>query len=209
MSKVLTFSRTFPAYHPKAGQPTNFLESIVNSGVIQCPEFDTGSEIDLLKLNPNLKWQDVFEYAKTWNTTIAAFGNGKHHTIRSGHRFKAGDWFSPRVWSGKPYQSKQIIIAPDIQVKKVWDIEFNCRGGLSFQEVLINGKIFAQLHNGYDNDKNSQGFASLSANDGLTVDDAIDWFFYRLTPDYFTGDTQKQGKRFTGQIICWNESINY
>ena len=28
-----------------------------------------------------------------------------------------------RVWSGQPYQSKQIIIAPPIQVKKVWDFE--------------------------------------------------------------------------------------
>jgi hypothetical protein len=28
MSRVLTFSRVFPAYHPKAGQPTGFVEKI-------------------------------------------------------------------------------------------------------------------------------------------------------------------------------------
>ena len=188
MSKVLTFSRQFPAYHPKAGQPTGFIESIVNSGVIGCPEFDTGSSIDLLKLNPNLKWQVVFEYAKTWNTTIAAFGNGKHHTIRAGHRFKAGDWFSPRVWSGQPYQSKQIIIAPPIQVKKVWDFEI-CDDG----RIQIDGKTifdpdfqFAELN---------KRLIEISVNDGLSVVDLLSWF--------------KHPKSFTGQIICWNEKIEY
>lgn len=28
MSKVITFSRVFPAYHPKKGQPTYFIEKI-------------------------------------------------------------------------------------------------------------------------------------------------------------------------------------
>lgn len=36
---------------------------------------------------------------------------------------KVGDKFSPRVWSGKPYRSKMITIAPDIEVKQIWDFE--------------------------------------------------------------------------------------
>lgn len=28
MAKVITFSRVFPSYHPKAGQPTYFVEAI-------------------------------------------------------------------------------------------------------------------------------------------------------------------------------------
>lgn len=183
MSKVLTFSRQFPAYHPKAGQPTGFIESIVNSGVIGCPEFDTGSSIDLLKLNPNLKWQVVFEYAKTWNTTIAAFGNGKHHTIRAGHRFKAGDWFSPRVWSGQPYQSKQIIIAPPIQVKKVWD--FDLMKGTDKWMLCLNGV-----------QRERDLLLEIAQNDGLDLSDLLAWFkFPKPTTNY--------------QIICWNEKIEY
>lgn len=207
MSKVLTFSRHFPAYHPKAGQPTGFIESIVNSGVIGCPEFDTGSSIDLLKLNPNLKWQVVFEYAKTWNTTIAAFGNGKHHTIRSGDRFKAGDWFSPRVWSGKPYQSKQIIIAPDIQVKKVWDFKLTTEdddGENDWSYINFLGKQYTCYgYGGYDDNL----MVEIAKNDGLEIRDFYDWFIGK-------GRTSKQidnneSKIFTGQIICWNENINY
>lgn len=61
----------------------------------------------------------------------------KGHTVRAGHRFKPGDIVSLRVWgndvnpkSGRsgPYHSKQIIIAPDIQVKKTWDFEIDACG---------------------------------------------------------------------------------
>lgn len=31
MARVITFSRKFPSYHPKAGQPTHFVEQILNS----------------------------------------------------------------------------------------------------------------------------------------------------------------------------------
>lgn len=31
MSRVITFSRTYPSYHPKAGQPTYFVEKVMNS----------------------------------------------------------------------------------------------------------------------------------------------------------------------------------
>lgn len=31
MAKVITFSRQFPSYHPKAGQPTYFVEKVLRS----------------------------------------------------------------------------------------------------------------------------------------------------------------------------------
>lgn len=31
MSKVITFSRTFPAYHPRKGEPTYFVEKFWTS----------------------------------------------------------------------------------------------------------------------------------------------------------------------------------
>jgi len=177
MSRVLTFSRTFPAYHPKAGQPTNFVEQIYNSLGM---DFTNRRWIGMLnEINPDQK------------EILAGFVFGgidykvsgiKRHTIRSGNRWKVGDKFSPRVWSGKPYQSKQIIIAPDIEVKKVWDIE------IINQTVVLNGVEFCQYS------PLSCLFYELSKNDGLTAIELIQWF----------GD-----KFFTGQIICWDESVIY
>jgi hypothetical protein len=100
MSRVITFSRYFPAHHPRCGESTYFVEKIWAS--LETSFLDQLADEDRI-FNPRLSL-DVFA--------------PKHHTIRAGHRFKAGDWFSPRVWSGKPYNSKQIQFAPDIQVKK-------------------------------------------------------------------------------------------
>jgi hypothetical protein len=102
----------------------------------------------------------------------------KYHTIRAGHRWKVGDKFSPRVWSGKAYRSKQFIIGPDIEVKKVWDIEKH------HDFFMING-----------NGVLAREVSELAKNDGLDELDLRHWF----------------GKepKFSGQIICWNDKIEY
>lgn len=170
MSKVLTFSRHFPAYHPKKGKPTYFVEKITKS----------------LHQSGLAPWdipEDIFCTEMYW------IAEPKNHTIRAGNRFKAGDKFSPRVWSGKPYQTKQIIIAPDIEVKKVFPFEI---------------KLY---HDGYWIDfagnkvpiEYTADLSMLAKNDGLTVTDMIDWFI----------NPKKKYNMMEGQIICWNENINY
>jgi len=161
MSRVITFSRYFPAYHPRKGEPTYFVEgiweSIRNNQNIDSPQYHYMKfESDIMR------WKQY---------------QPKHHTIRAGNRWKVGDKFSPRVWSGKPYNSKQIIIAPDIEIKKVWNFE------IKDSEVNINGF----LYNGKTKD--------LIKNDGLEEMDFWNWFQFP--------------KPFSGQIICWNENINY
>lgn len=175
MSKVITFSRVFPSYHPKAGQPTYFVEKIHN-GLNLAPisfneiiAFNTDKERELL-LN---FWKD-----------IVTFGGCKYHTIRAGNRWKVGDKFSPRVWSGKPYQTKQIIIAPDIEIKKIWDFEIS--GG----EYCINGRVY-----GGEVESHHELLYKIAENDGLSKPDLLDWLKYP--------------KQFSGQIICFNENINY
>lgn len=163
MAKVITFSRTFPSYHPKAGEPTYFVEKLWAS--LGDSYFDQLADEER-QFNPRLSL-DSFD--------------PKHHTIRAGHRWKVGDWFSPRVWSGKPYNTKQIIIAPDIQIKKIWD--FSIHAGRYF----IDDKPATNWNANYHSD--------LALNDGLTVEDMQAWF--------------KFPKPFEGQIICWNESIEY
>jgi hypothetical protein len=176
MSKVLTFSRVFPSYHSRKGEPTYFVEKIWKSILDQNIDF-ANYLYDAAKLLGKYQYADEALY-KVDNETP------KHHTIRAGHRWKVGDKFSPRVWSGKPYQSKQIIIAPDIEVKKVWDFEIKDKDVL-LDEICINcDEISLDTLN------------SVARNDGLNLTDLMDWFKWPKP----TGEMQ---------IICWNEKINY
>lgn len=165
MSKVLTFSRKFPAYHPRKGEPTYFVEKILN-----------------------FIGHDKRLYQKGINRAICDL---KLHTIRAGNRWKAGDKFSPRVWSGKPYNSKQIIIAPDIEVKSVQ--EFKIEVDNDYVCVLIDDWPF------FEENKNmvtqTEAFETLAKNDGLTFVDFKNWFKYPSP--------------FTGQIIAWSSEIKY
>lgn len=179
MAKVITFSTVFPAYHPKKGRPTFFVQNFWRSiGFFPIPE-------------PKLS-----QYAKDLMLFKDAInlGTEKHHTIRSGKRFKAGDYFSPRIWSGKPYNSKQIILAPDVKIKKVWEIEMfeaHPMGQKTFPTTFINNKQV----------RDTLMEAELAQNDGLYVGDLEDWF--TKSPEF------KKTKRFSGQIICWNAAIKY
>lgn len=162
MSKVITFSRVFPSYHPRKGEPTYFVEKVVKSlhWERRYPPVDNRSDFD----------SDIYLNCIP-----------KHHTIRAGHRWKVGDKFSPRVWSGKPYASKQITFAPDIEIKKVWDFE------LTFDDLFyISNELYAYS-------SSHDALETLSANDGLEQADLLNWF----------------NEPFEGQIICWNENINY
>ena len=159
MSRVLTFSRVFPIYHPRKGEPTYFVEKIWQS-LGDCFYDQVSKQLS-----------EVVNF-DTMPLSTESF-EPKHHTIRAGHRWKVGDKFSPRVWSGKPYSSKQIIIAPDIEVKKVWD--FNIRESNNLLQFE-----FQNIHN-------------VATNDGLELVDFLQWF----------------NKPFDGQIICWNENIEY
>lgn len=178
MSRVITFSRTFPSYHPKAGQPTLFIEKVWKS------------------LNVTQHLSKFLPYIEAYNSllpdededTLMDFDDltPKHHTVRAGHRWKDGDWFKPVVWgndinpkSGRsgPYHSKQIQFAPEIQVKKVWNIERDDYG-----IFMIEGK-----------DMHGAELDRLAMNDGLSTDDLWKWIKWPMS----------------GQIICWNESIEY
>lgn len=184
MSKVITFSRVFPSYHPRKGDPTYFVEKILKS---------------IYKGSKYMTMVDL--YADHFNVSESDFLKGhcnplfnhspKHHTIRSGHRWKVGDKFSPRVWSGKPYQSTQITIAPDIEIKKVFNIKIENDGFyglLSIDEF----EFYMQTSNEIEGEERLE---KLAANDGLTAKDLLDWFQFPQDLD--------------GQIICWNENVNY
>jgi len=165
MSKVITFSRQFPAYHPRAGQPTLFVEKLWESIYLS-----------------NVGWEGFWPLVNSGNGfDIGLHGKyqPKHHTIRATHQWKAGDKFSPRVWSGKPYNSKQIIIAPDIEIVSTWHFAI-------YDGVVVLDGIPLEC---------DENVAMIAKHDGLGLQDFYDWFQYP--------------KQFDGQIICWNPNINY
>lgn len=174
MSRIITFSRTFPSYHPKAGQPTYFVEKIWKSLCGVSNEYTDPFMTD--------------EYKKSIVWGYQLVEGIKHHTIRAGHSFNVGDKLSPRVWSGKPYRSKMIQFAPDIEVKKVWD--FDAEG----TDFFLSGKHEFTHSEGFD-------FSQVENNDGLLSGELFDWIC--LSPEF------NKSNKFTGQIICWNENINY
>lgn len=179
MSRVITFSRSFPAYHPKKGEPTHFVEGILNTMAAILPS----DYYSFLKLNSgNEKLAETLFSTITENITLF----NKSHTIRAGHRWKVGEKFSPRVWSGKPYKSPMITIAPDIEIKKVWDFKIE---GEVFRMRRTDRPDYNWFILGYHDLK------IIAANDGLSIENLYAWFQYP--------------KPFDGQIICWNGSINY
>lgn len=146
MSRVITFSRVFPSYHPKAGEPTYFVEKIIG-GLVHLDK--PGCDTELIKGLRDCGWLKIGNMSD----------NYKYHTVRAGHRWKVGDKFSPRVWSDKPYRSKQITIASDIEIKKIWDVEFD-EDGCLWVYGLIEGDHLNKV----------------AKNDGLTTRDLLDWF---------------------------------
>lgn len=177
MSKVITFSRTFPKHHRRAGELTNFVEKVWKS-------------IDFANLDWFKFGNEYEEFEDLLNDYISTQYLPKRHTIRAGHRWKRGEFFSPRYWSGIPRRSKQITFAPDIQIKKIWNIEISSSFlGLGYEDfILIDGEplLMGKL-------------TELAENDGLPVEDFTSWF----------GMDKKKTVEFSGQILCWDESVNY
>jgi len=163
MSKVLTFSRVFPKYHPKAGQPTYFVEKIF-AGLA-----DSQPRWAMPKRFTEYDWHIYYNCSKP-----------KLHTIRIGNRWKVGDKFSPRIWTDKPYNSKQLIFSTDIEIKKVF----------SFSKDLISKNFYLNGIEAHPDD-----LIEIAKNDGLELSDLLLWFQYP--------------KPFNGQIICWSDAVSY
>ena len=126
MARTIIFSRKFLKGHPKYGTPTYFVEKIWES--IRLPEKEYCFNLPDEYLNFLRK-----ESSEIW---------AKHTTIRAGHRWKVGDKFSPRVWSDKPYRSKQITFAPDTIIKQIWNFEIR---NSNFYQFLLMKKMFRQI----------------------------------------------------------------
>ncbi len=190
--RVIPFSTSFPGYHPKAKAPTYFVEKIWESVGLPEKEFSFNCP-DEYQHFMRLGSDELFP---------------KHNTIRGGKRWKIGDWFQPVIWgndinpkSGRsgPYHSKQIKFAPPIQVVKTWDISI-VRGD-TYEQICISINKDTLYYTSSFGEKGLPELERLAKNDGLSSQDLLDWFL--LNPEF------KKTGVFDGQIICWNDKVNY
>jgi len=158
--KEIMFSRVFPAYHPRKGEPTYFVEQMLKQLII----------------NGKASTEDL--KGEFVNCKILCEVGYKGHTIRKGHNFKEGDYFKPKVWTVLPYKSVKHQFAPPVKVEKVYDFE------TTDGQILIDGMLYA-----------TPFLNKVAHNDGLTLADF--WFWI------------KYPESFDGQIIVWNNEINY
>lgn len=83
---------------------------------------------------------------------------GKDQTIRASGRFKVGDWFEPRTWTGLPYRSPQVQIASAKRILRIRHITIDPeRVKVWLDGVEVPSSIVAQ-------------------HDGLTYADFWAWF---------------------------------
>jgi len=153
--KVIMISKVFLKGHPRQGEPTHFVQKVLHSR---------------LNKKQMIPVSDISYPAK-------------HHTIRAGQRWKEGDMASIRIWTGKPYRSKQEEII-QVEIKQVWPIEIDENGVLTVNGLYIEDAVERKL----------------AMNDGLYHDDFPEWL---VMPCF------RKAKAFSGQIICWNDKIEY
>lgn len=188
MSKVITFSRVFPSHHPKKGQPTYFVEQILNQLHI---DYRSSHYLEwLYQNNESISKNFLYQF---WYSLENKILNKKIHTIRNHKKpLKVGDFINPKCWAGEPYNKTvegfwQIKFAPDIEIKKTFDFEIKNNG------IYINNECYYYEKEGVGQSGDDVIF--LAKNDGLLVNDMFDWFQFP--------------KPFSGQINSWNKNVEY
>lgn len=179
MSRVLTFSRQFPAHHVRKGEPTFFPELIVK-GLGLSDQYISDQKFD---------WMNDF---------VMSLDEPKLQTIRSGSKWKAGDKARPCTWllpGGRFTKGNKLIqFAPEIEIKRVYDFEIT-KNRFGVEEQWLIHVDYRSYFQGIENEQWDEALTNLAKNDGLTVEDFKSWFKWP-TP-------------FKGQIISWSSEIQY
>ena len=195
MPKVRTLTRTFLKGHPRAGQPTHFVEYLYHNLGINISQIFNHYENSqlykkLLDLNhKNISLGKITEkqiYDFLWSLDGIHKDNikSKGHTIRNGSHFKPGDYIDIRCWLHQPYYSPQIILHEPLLIHsttKFTVIHWQDKNNINFH--VGNGKYTIPHAN----------IPVIAANDGLDYWDFLHWFKQPMI----------------GQIICWDKTIEY
>lgn len=160
---VITFSTGFQKGHPSFGKQTFFMEKMINWYWDHVGSYHNVLEM-FVKLNSKIPHQQLDALVDSMCTEVSSY---KAHTARWGHRFKVGDKFDPRIWSGRPYASKQIQFLPQLEVQKVWDLQ------IKKKELFVNNQRVP-----------ANEIPFIANNDGLSFTDFMHWLKY---PQPFDG----------------------
>lgn len=159
--KVITFSTEFPKWVDSTDRKTWFPEKIwANFPYEQIrPIWD--------KIPPEIrdKHFSLFAYEQQIKCDWL-----KGTTIRAGRRWKVGDKFSPRIWTGKPYNSMQFAFLPELTVLKVEIFERN-----NYGNFFLNGRFLGD----YQIDK-------IAEHDGLGPGPFRSWFHQEFSGQRIT-----------------------
>lgn len=207
MAKVITFSRVFPAYHPKKGEPTYFVEAILTQLGI---DYKIGNYFArLVENNPEISPSFLTHFFDSLKRDVSP----KSHTIRA-HKnpLKVGEYINPVCWAGKPYNKTkegywQIKFAPDIEIKKTFEFKTTTEQDSKESDwsfISLNKKHHYTI---YSDEYLDQKIKDIAKNDGFTnTKDFFDWFDLNRTKKQILED---EPKVFEGNIICWNNLIVY
>ena len=157
----LPVSVKYPATHKRAGEPTYFVEKILNA-TISCGLLSV-SEAERLKID-----RDVFEKCEP-----------KAHTIRGNYNLWAKRFEKIQngeavlelyYWSGKPYNSKCVTVC-----------QLGKEDGVGIQMLeLLHGtnSLLAHISPYTSNSPRriDDDFYKLAKNDGLSLEDFEEWF---------------------------------
>lgn len=183
---TILFSRQYMKGHPRSGENTYFVEKILNSLGIDYTHVDYLLNLKRWNAKSITDGRLTFEELESFWLGLNKTKKQKGHTVRAGFKnIKAGDAFDPRVWCGRPYTGSQIQFAPEITVKKVWDIEM-----IYDQD---RNKLFSSDSNHPKEIFDDKLLSEIAHNDGLELEDFKNWF----------------NLGFVGRIICWSEKIDY
>jgi len=169
---VLLLSRNFMVGHAKAGQPTWFKEQLMN--LLHNYEYH------------NVNMPDGSDLLITGKKLHTMRGNYNYWAEKAA-KINAGEMeLSIRQWSGKPFDSVQKTIATlqhlNIQrYEGYWYKEQREKGELP--TFLIDGKLLEDV-------------TLLAKNDGLSMEDWLEWFF-------------KKTEKVEGVILHFTQEFRY
>jgi len=164
MSKVITFSKTFPQHHARCGDKTFFVEKLLSHLRVDyaSPKYlYLLHELNDVNLsNGKLQSDELVTFYKSLTLNhYLPISTTKQTTIRAGERFKKHDTASPRVWLHKPYHQCQIIIYNDLPVITL-GIE------MKGDDIYLNDSYHCK----------KKEAVKIASNDGLSLTDFISWF---------------------------------
>lgn len=117
--RVLMLAKTFPAYHVRKGEPTEFVDSYFR-------------HLQEIYLKDTLGGVGVHIHQKV-----------KKHTMRTGHRWRTGDIADVREWSGAPYRTKQVKLF-EAKIERVYSVEIYRNEDRQELHVVIGGKQYGE-----------------------------------------------------------------